>query len=230
AGIAARRPLRRELHGRAARFREARRGMPRGRSPLGEAGRARRRDQEDDRRQEAGDLRLRGRSQRELLPDDPIRPRPQRDAAGGRRRERRRRDHRRRQGDGLSMLPWLADLFAPVAIQFDLAAAAVALVALLFSIVSFYRQRRVRLGAVALHAENDLLGWLNATIETLVSVEFLLRDWSRNPQLMQGGQFGPSRDEHLEGISIAIDKGRMYFPKFPLDRIGDEAPSPDAPR
>ena len=48
-------------------------------------GRPRRRDPRDDRREEAGDLRLRGRPRRELLPDDPVRPRPQRDAARRRR-------------------------------------------------------------------------------------------------------------------------------------------------
>src|SRR5262249_59967716 len=106
--------------------------------------------------------------------DDPIRPRPQRDAAGRRRRERRRRDHRRRQGDGLSMLRWLADLFAPVAIQFDLAAAAVALVALLFSIVSFYRQRPLLIGTLRLHAENDLLRWLNGNIQYPVPLRVLV--------------------------------------------------------
>jgi|SRR5262245_55161358 len=128
------------------------------------------------------------------------------------------------------MLKWLADLFAPVAIQFDLAAAAVALIALLFSIVSFYRQRRLSMETLRVQSENDLLEWLNATIETLVSVEFLLRSWSRNPQLMEGGQFKTSRDGRLEAVSVAIDRGRMYFPKFPLDRIGDETPSADAPR
>ena len=50
------------------------------------SGRSRREDPRDDRRQEAGDVRLRGRSGGELLPDDPVRPRAQRDAA------RRRRD------------------------------------------------------------------------------------------------------------------------------------------
>ena len=52
-------------------------------------------------RQEAGDLRLRGRSQRELLPDDPVGPRPQRDAARRRRREHRGCHHRRRQDAGV---------------------------------------------------------------------------------------------------------------------------------
>ena len=128
------------------------------------------------------------------------------------------------------MLRWLADLFAPVAIQFDLAAAAVALVALLFSIVSFYRQRRLSIETLRLHAENDLINWFNEVTKTLVSVEFLLRGWSRNPQSLQSTQFAPNRDEHLEAISVAIDQGRMYFPKFPLDKIEGEAAAADAPR
>ena len=40
------------------------------------SGRARRQDPRDDRGEEAGDLRLRGRSGGKLLPDDPVRPRP----------------------------------------------------------------------------------------------------------------------------------------------------------
>ncbi len=43
-----------------------------------------------------------GRSQRELLPDDPLRARPQRDAARRCRRKRRGCDHRGRQGDGVN--------------------------------------------------------------------------------------------------------------------------------
>ena len=50
---------------------------------------------------QAGDLRLRGRSERELLPDDPVGPRPQRDAPGRRGREPGGRHHRGRQGDGV---------------------------------------------------------------------------------------------------------------------------------
>ena len=55
------------------------------------SGRARRDDPRDDRGEEAGDLRLRGRSDGKLLPDDPFRPRPQRDAARRRRRAGRGR-------------------------------------------------------------------------------------------------------------------------------------------
>ncbi len=123
------------------------------------------------------------------------------------------------------MFRWLPDFGQPAALQFDLAAAAVALVALLFSVVSFYRQWRLGIETLRLQAENDLLGWLNKVIETLVSVEFLIRSANRNALV----QFTSSRDSHLEAISVAIDKGRMYFPKFPLDKIGPDAPSADAP-
>jgi acetolactate synthase I/II/III large subunit len=50
-----------------------------------------------------GDFRLRGRPQRELFPDDPLRPRPQRDAARRRDGERRGGHHRGRQGDGVRL-------------------------------------------------------------------------------------------------------------------------------
>ena len=59
----------------AAGFRQARRGLSRGRHPLREAGRSRSRHQGDDQGRQAGDLRLRGRPEGELLPDDPVRPR-----------------------------------------------------------------------------------------------------------------------------------------------------------
>ena len=51
------------------------------RHPLRQAGRSRSRHQGDDQRRQAGDLRLRGRSEGKLLPDDPVRQGAQRDAA-----------------------------------------------------------------------------------------------------------------------------------------------------
>ena len=62
----------RKLFGIAARFREARGGLWRRRHPLRQAGRSRRGDPRDDQRGPAGDLRLRGRQDRKLLPDDPV--------------------------------------------------------------------------------------------------------------------------------------------------------------
>ncbi len=68
----------RELFRGAAGFRQAGRGLSRPRHPLREAGRSRPRHQGDDRRRQAGAVRLRGRSEGELLPDDPVGPRAQR--------------------------------------------------------------------------------------------------------------------------------------------------------
>ena len=57
---------------RAARLREARRGLRRQGHPLLRPGRPRRRDHGDDRLSRPGDLRLPRREGRELLPDDPV--------------------------------------------------------------------------------------------------------------------------------------------------------------
>ena len=100
AGTAARRALFAFLHRGAAGFRQARRGLSCARHPLRASGRTRRQDPRDDRGEEAGDLRLRGRSGGELLPDDPVGPRPQRNAARRRRDARRGRGDRRRQDAG----------------------------------------------------------------------------------------------------------------------------------
>ena len=79
--LLARQPAVAFLHGLAARFREARRGLRRRRHPRREAARARRRHRRDDQGQAAGDLRLPGGGARQLLPDDPVGQGAQRDAA-----------------------------------------------------------------------------------------------------------------------------------------------------
>ncbi len=58
-----------------AGFRQARRGDARAWHSLPEARRSRRGDQGNDRHRQAGDLRLHGRSEGKLLPDDPVRAR-----------------------------------------------------------------------------------------------------------------------------------------------------------
>ena len=72
AGAPAWRPLFGELHGFAARLRQARRGLWRARHPLRRPRRSRRRDQGDDRHAERRHLRLRRRPEGKLLPDDPV--------------------------------------------------------------------------------------------------------------------------------------------------------------
>ncbi len=78
AGIIAWRALFGELFGSAAGFRQTGGSLSRGRHPVREAGRPRSRHQGNDRRRQAGAVRLCRRSERKLLPDDPVRTRAQR--------------------------------------------------------------------------------------------------------------------------------------------------------
>jgi hypothetical protein len=115
----------------------------------------------------------------------------------------------------------LATYLAPASLQFDLAAALVALVALLFSIVTFLHQRRISLETLRNHRDNDIIGWMNHTIEVLVGIEFFLRDTNRPSQQLQ---FAGKRDEFLARLSASIDKGRLYFPSFTLDVVPPAKP------
>jgi hypothetical protein len=115
----------------------------------------------------------------------------------------------------------LATLLSPAALQFDLAAALVALVALLFSIVTFLHQRRISIETLRNHRDNDIIVWLYQTIDVLVGIEFFLRDTSRPSQQLQ---FASKRDDFLARLSAAIDKGRLYFPSFTLDVVAPEKP------
>jgi hypothetical protein len=121
------------------------------------------------------------------------------------------------------MLKWLSDFVQPAALQFDLAAAGVALIALVFSVVSFSQQRRISIETLRIQRDNDIIRWVDGVIELLVAIEFFLRDWSRYPQPVQ---FAAKRNEYLAQLSIAIDQGRLYFPSFSLDIIEPAAPKP----
>ena len=115
----------------------------------------------------------------------------------------------------------LATFLAPASLQFDLAAALVALVALLFSIVTFLHQRRISFETLRNHRDNDIIVWLNHTIDVLVGIEFFLRDSARPTQQLQ---FALKRDDFLARLSASIDKGRLYFPSFTLDVVPPEKP------
>jgi len=115
----------------------------------------------------------------------------------------------------------LAAYLSPATLQFDLAAAAIALIALLFSGITFYQQRRISIETLRTQRDNDVIGWVDRTIDTLVGIEFFLRDWRR---YVQPTQFAAKRDDFLAQLSAAIDKGRLYFPTFTLDVIAPEKP------
>ena len=119
------------------------------------------------------------------------------------------------------LISQLAAYLAPASLQFDLAAALVALVALLFSIVTFLHQRRISIETLRNHRDNDIIVWLNQTIDVLVGIEFFLRDSARPSQQLQ---FASKRDDFLARLSAGIDKGRLYFPSFTLDVVPPAKP------
>lgn len=57
----------------------------------------------------------------------------------------------------------LATCPSPATLQFDLAAAAIALIALIFSTVSYYQQRRISVEMLRIQRDNDIIGWMNQT-------------------------------------------------------------------
>jgi hypothetical protein len=122
------------------------------------------------------------------------------------------------------MLSTLASYLSPATLQFDLAAALVALIALVFSVWSFRNQRRITIETMRTQRDNDVIGWTNDAIDVLVAIEFLLRDWTSR---LQAEEFVRRRDSYLATLSATIDKGRLYFPKFALDVIGEEKPAVD---
>jgi hypothetical protein len=111
-------------------------------------------------------------------------------------------------------LSQLAAALAPITLQIDLATAAIALIALVFSVWSFRNQRRVSMEGLRVQRDNDIIHWSNRTIETLVGIEFLLRDWNRHPHAQP---FQVRRDGYLAELSTLMDQGRLYFPKFAGD-------------
>ena len=118
------------------------------------------------------------------------------------------------------MLQWVDTWIKPATLQFDLAAALIALAALWFSVEANRRQTRLAARTSRIERDNDIIEWVNRTIATIVQIEFFLRDCARSAtgKLAEG-----KRDDFLAQLSMAIDQGRLYFPNFHLDQI---APAP----
>jgi hypothetical protein len=112
--------------------------------------------------------------------------------------------------------------------QLDFAAAAIAVVALVISRRAARNQQHLSIETLRVQRDNDVIRWTNGVIDTLVALEFLLRDWTRT---IQPQQFPVKRDGFLAELSAEIDKGRLYFPHFALDILGPPiAPRPSIER
>jgi hypothetical protein len=118
---------------------------------------------------------------------------------------------------------WSIPAFAKeITLQIDLATAVIALIALFFSIWSFKHQRNLSIETLRVQRDNDVIRWTNDTIDLLVEIEFLMRDWLR---LYTIKEFSTRRDDLLARLSATIDKGRLFFPNFSRDVVGAEKPS-----
>jgi hypothetical protein len=105
-----------------------------------------------------------------------------------------------------------------LALQVDLAAAAIAIVALLFSLWTGRRQRRLERETLRLQRDSDIIAWSNACLANLCQAEMLMRP--EYAAAISANEFEKQRYEVLAAISCSIDRGRMFFPNREHDRIG----------
>jgi hypothetical protein len=106
-----------------------------------------------------------------------------------------------------------------VTLQVDLAAAAIALIALVVSIRTWRRQTRLAIEAMRVQRDNDVIRWTNETIDVVAEIDALLRGGVRYRELKD---FLLIRDGCLGRLSANIDKGRLYFPNVSHATYGTE--------
>lgn len=109
-------------------------------------------------------------------------------------------------------------LGSQLAFEVDLAAAAIAVVALLFSIWTGRRQRRLERETLRMQRDSDIIAWSNACLANLCQAEMLMRPEYAAATIEH--DFEKARYETLAAISCSIDRGRMFFPNREHDRIG----------
>jgi hypothetical protein len=105
-----------------------------------------------------------------------------------------------------------------LAFQVDLAAAAIAIVALLFSIWTGRRQQRMERETLRMQRDSDVIAWSNACLASLCQAEMLMR--SEYVAVTPEPEFEKLRFETLADISCAIDRGRMFFPNREHEKVG----------
>ena len=111
-------------------------------------------------------------------------------------------------------MAWLAS----PQLQIDLAAAAIAVLALLFSYRTGRRQARLERETLRLQRDSDVIAWSNDCLVHLCRAEMLLR--AEYPAVISDRDYEKSRYEVLADISCCVDRGRLYFPNRDVDRFG----------
>jgi len=126
----------------------------------------------------------------------------------------------------LARLLHLPPLDEHTALHIDLASAFIALLALAFSIYAWRHQNRVRQRALIAQRDSGLTQWIELAIDTIVDLEFLLRNATETGD---AAKFMIERDQRLAKLAATIDKGRLYFPTFTRDVVDDpNKPMPKA--
>ncbi len=102
-----------------------------------------------------------------------------------------------------------------IALQVDLAAAAIAVVALLISIMVSRRQSRVALQDLRLHRDSDIVEWSNRALDHFCSTEMILRQEYHS--ITSQAEFEKLRLQTMRHVSSCIDQGRLFFPNLDHD-------------
>jgi hypothetical protein len=102
--------------------------------------------------------------------------------------------------------------------QVDLAAAAIAFLALFFSLRAGTRQRRLERETLRLQRDSDIIAWSNACLASLCRAEMLMRP--EYAAVTAENDFEKQRYEVLAELSCCIDRGRAFFPNRDAHRIG----------
>jgi hypothetical protein len=104
-------------------------------------------------------------------------------------------------------------------LHLDLASAAIALLALAFSIYTWRHQKKMRRLSIAAQRDAGLTKWIELAIDAIVEMEFLLRGWSPGTPDADAVRYSRDRDDRLAKLAAVIDKGRLYFPRFTRDIV-----------
>jgi hypothetical protein len=118
-----------------------------------------------------------------------------------------------------------------IALQVDLASTAIAIVALLISIMVSRRQSRVALQDLRPHRDGDIIGWSIRALDHFCSTEMILRQEYHS--ITGQAEFEKVRLQTMRDISSCIDQGRLFFPNLDHDNPNRDLdkhglPKPDA--
>jgi hypothetical protein len=109
-----------------------------------------------------------------------------------------------------------------ITLQVDLAAAAIAIIALSVSVVVSRRQSRMALQDLRLQRHSDIIAWSKEALDHLCCAEMILR--KEYISISSQAEFEKIRLQTMRDISSCIDQGRLFFPNLEPDGYGQHKP------